>query len=181
MCHKLSLTWSSYYYWWRFLIAGHLDMTFSIFSRCPNVHGHPEFGCHPFVRVMHFRIGFMGSIHREGCVLKLEHRKNDRTMIPVNFQPWEHSGRRGCFLLTSSLCQVVLLDQPCLSALMPWSCTCGYPLFCISFHRFPSSLRRQEMEKNQAKLNFPLGGKKALCWYVASLCGIKMREKKKLH
>lgn len=84
----------------------------------------------------------------------------------------------GCFLLTSGLCQVFLLDQSCLSALMPWSCTCGYPLFGISFHRFPSSLRRQKMEKKKAKLSFPLGGKKALCWYVASLCSIKMKEKK---
>lgn len=50
-------------------------MTFSTFSRCLKVHGHAEFGCNPFVRVMHFRIGFMGSIDRKGCNLKLEHRK----------------------------------------------------------------------------------------------------------
>lgn len=50
-------------------------MTFSTFSRCLKVHGHAEFGCNPFVRVMHFRIDFMGSIDRKGCDLKHEHRK----------------------------------------------------------------------------------------------------------
>ena len=62
-------------------------MTFSTFSRCLKVHRHAEFGRNPFVRVMHFRIAFMGNIDRKGCDLKREHRKNDRTMIPVNLKP----------------------------------------------------------------------------------------------